>query len=99
MKFLGWVLPEKLPAIKAPCRQPEDRPVFVKVGKLGFKGKAIRVLWLSLDGDISVLNELQSRVENGMHRTGFEKKRNIHRISRWRRMSYLIELLKNFQSL
>jgi 2'-5' RNA ligase len=77
LKFLGWVLPEKLPAIKSALAEAAGgtSPFQLKVGKLGvFKGKdTIRVLWLGLDGDISVLNELQSRVENGMHGAGFEK--------------------------
>ena len=43
LKFLGWVLPEKLPAIKSALAEaPRDRPVFVKSGKLGFLKAKIR---------------------------------------------------------
>jgi 2'-5' RNA ligase len=77
LKFLGWVLPEKLPAIKSALAEAAGGtgPFSLKVGKLGvFKGRdTIRVLWLGLDGDINILNELQSRVENSMHGAGFEK--------------------------
>lgn len=77
LKFLGWVSPEKLPAINNALYETVrgTSPFSLKIGNLGvFKGKdMIRVLWLGLDGDIDALTKLQSEVEDGMHRIGFKK--------------------------
>ncbi len=77
LKFLGEVVPDKIPdiieATTKTLSQPEIQPFGLLVGKLGVFPNltAPRVIWVGVDSNLKALNQLQKAVEKALNPVGF----------------------------
>lgn len=75
LKFLGAVPAERVAAICAALAPIVDgmRPLTLSLGSLGTFGgrRGVRVLWVSVEGDVPRVAELQRRVEAALAPLGF----------------------------